>query len=200
MKTIYKQLLTSIGLGLLFIVPVYLSILLLFKGLGTVTKLVAPAVHLLPTWMQSKTLISLLVLLAIALAVGTLIRTRLGQRGREILERMLFSRIPGYGIVRSITERLAGRHGESSWKPALVETDDNALMPVFIIEELADGRYTVFVPSVPTPMAGSVFIYDRERVHPVDVPFTHALRVISHWGEGAKEFVAAMEKQKSLET
>ena len=49
---------------------------------------------------------------------------------------------------------------------------EDALSPAFIIEELEDGRYTVLVPSVPTPAAGALFILPRERVHPVDVPFT----------------------------
>jgi hypothetical protein len=31
---------------------------------------------------------------------------------------------------------------------------EEALVPAFIIEELDDGRFTVFVPSVPTPFAG----------------------------------------------
>jgi hypothetical protein len=46
---------------------------------------------------------------------------------------------------------------------------------------VADGSYTVLVPSVPTPMAGALYILPREGVHPVDVPFTKALRVFSKW-------------------
>jgi hypothetical protein len=35
-------------------------------------------------------------------------------------------------------------------------------------------------------------------VHPVDVPFTDAIRVISRWGSGAKNLVAAMERRESV--
>jgi uncharacterized membrane protein len=150
---------------------------------------------LLPVYLQSKTAFALAVLLIITFIIGTALRTALGERARNKLESSLFERIPGYAMFRGFTQRLAGESKEQSWKPALVETDDNALVPVFIIEELADGRYTVFVPSVPTPLAGAVFVYERNRVHEVDIPFTHALRVISRWGEGAKEMVAAMEKK-----
>ena len=52
---------------------------------------------------------------------------------------------------------------------------EDALVPAFIVEELDDGRFTVFVPSVPTPFAGAVYILSRERVHLVDIPFTHNL-------------------------
>jgi hypothetical protein len=51
----------------------------------------------------------------------------------------------------------------------------------------------VLVPSVPTPMAGAIYILPPERVHPVDVPFTVALKVFSKWGTGAGEFVRALQ-------
>jgi uncharacterized membrane protein len=67
-------------------------------------------------------------------------------------------------------------------------------VPAFIIEELEDGRFTVFVPSIPTPLAGAVYVLSRERVHALDVPFTQAIQTISRWGAGAKDLVAAMQK------
>ena len=65
-----------------------------------------------------------------------------------------------------------------------------------IVEKLEDGSYTVLVPSAPTPMAGSIYILPRERVHPVDIPFAKAIGVLSKWGTGAGEFVLAMEQGK----
>jgi uncharacterized membrane protein len=66
--------------------------------------------------------------------------------------------------------------------------------PAFIIEELDDGRFTVFVPSVPTPIAGAVSVLSREPVHLRDVPFTQAVSSISRWGAGSSDLVAAMRK------
>ena len=86
---------------------------------------------------------------------------------------------------------------ENVWKPALTEIEE-ALVPAFIIEELKDGRFTVFVPSVPTPFAGAVYILTPERVHPLDVPFTEALKSVSRWGSGSKDLVAAMKTQSAL--
>ena len=57
-----------------------------------------------------------------------------------------------------------------------------------------NGRFTVFVPSIPTPLAGAVYVLSQERVHPLDVPFTQAIQTVSRWGSGAKELVAAMNK------
>src|SRR6185436_18444298 len=101
--------------------------------------------------------------------------------------------LPGYTLFRSLTQRLAGEGRENVWKPVLVEIEE-ALVPAFIIEEFEDGRFTVFVPSVPTPLAGAVYILSSERVHPLDVPFTQAITSVSRWGSGSRELVAAMTK------
>ena len=45
-------------------------------------------------------------------------------------------------------------------------------------------------------MAGAIYILPPERVRPVDVPFTVALKVFSKWGAGAGEFVRAMQAAK----
>jgi hypothetical protein len=47
-------------------------------------------------------------------------------------------------------------------------------------------------------MAGSIYILPRDRVHPVNIPFTTAMAVFSKWGTGAGEFVRAMKQQDLL--
>jgi uncharacterized membrane protein len=181
---------TVIG-GVFVVVPVYLAILLLLKGTQSAVRLVRPFARLLPEWLPAEGFFSLLLVLLVCFVVGVAVRTRTGRAVRERMEVVFFERLPGYGLLRSLTQRLAGEGDESAWKPALAEIED-ALVPAFIIEELADGRFTVFVPSIPTPLAGAVFIIGRERVHPLDLPFTQAIRSISRWGSGSKELVAAM--------
>ena len=132
-------------------------------------------------------------MLLVCFLIGVAVRTRLGRMLRERMETSLFERLPGYGLFRSLTQRLAGEGRENAWKPALADMGDG-LVPVFIIEEFEDGRFTVFVPSVPTPLAGAVYILSRDRVHALDVPFTQAIQSISRWGAGSKELVAAMTK------
>jgi len=177
--------------GLLIIVPVYLAVLLLLKGMKSVANLVRPFAQLLPEWLPAEELLSLLLFLAICIFVGASVGTRLGHRIRSWLEATIFEKIPGYTLIRSLTHQVARQSLENTWKPALYQTDEG-LVPAFIIEKLDDGRYTVFVPSIPTPFAGAVYILDAQRVHPVDVPFVDAVRVVSRWGSGAKNLVAAM--------
>jgi uncharacterized membrane protein len=51
----------------------------------------------------------------------------------------------------------------------------------------------VFVPSIPTPLAGAVYILTPERVHPLDIAFTQAMKAVTRWGSGCKDLVAAMD-------
>ncbi len=190
---------SSLVAGFLIVVPIYLAVLLLLKVMKSVVTLVRPVALLLPESVPAEMLLSLLLVLLICLAVGMLVRTRIGGVIRERMETTLFERIPGYALIRSLTQQLAGSSEEKVWKPAFFESDEG-LLPAFIIEEFDDGRYTVFVPSIPTPLAGAVYILDSKRVHPLDVPFTDALKAISKWGSGSRDLVATMDKEKNVST
>jgi uncharacterized membrane protein len=191
MKWFLKTLLT----GLLVVAPVYLAVLLLAGATKKVLGIVRPVAVFIPDWFPGEDLLALLFVLAFCILVGAAVATHQGRAVLEKAERALFERLPGYAVLRGLTQQLAGggRDAEANWKPALVEIEE-ALVPGFVIEELADGRFTVFVPSVPTPMAGAVYVLTPERVHVVDVKFTHAVKTISRWGSGMGELVAAMEQ------
>jgi uncharacterized membrane protein len=184
---------TLVG-GLLIVVPLYLAVLLLLKGMKSVAALVRPLAALLPGWMPAEHLLSLILVLVLCFLVGLAVRTESGRATRERMEVALFGRLPGYALLRSLTQRLAGDSEESTWMPALIDIEE-ALVPGFIIEVLDDGRFTVFVPSVPTPLAGAVYVMRPERVHILDIPFTQAVKSISRWGSGSRELVAAMRKE-----
>ena len=193
MKAARELLISTIIGGVFVVVPVYLAIVLLLKGMKAVGELVRPIGGVLPDWLPAEGLFSLILLLIVCFLVGAAVRTRTGRTVQERMEVVFFERLPGYGLLRSLTQRLAGDSEQTAWKPALVEIED-ALVPGFIIEALDDGRLTVFVPSIPTPLAGAVYILGAERVHPLDVPFTEAVRVVSRWGSGSKQLVAAMQR------
>jgi len=181
--------------GVLFVLPVYLAILLLLKAAKSLAGVVKPLTRLLPEWFPAENLFSFLLVLVVCLLIGMALRTSLGRAARTRIENSLLQKIPGYGVFRSMTRQMAGDSGESAWKPALAEIEE-ALVPAFIVEELDDGRFTVFVPSVPTPFAGAIYILTPGRVHPVDIPFTQALKVITRWGSGSRELVAAMQESR----
>jgi len=193
MKKSFQYFVNAVASGFLILIPIYLAVLLMLKAIKSVAGLVRPLAGLVPDWFPAENALSIVLVLLICFLVGVAVRTQLGRMARDLVEKKFFERIPGYAVIRSLTHRMAGDELENVWRPVLAEIEE-ALVPAFIIEEFEDGRYTVFVPSVPTPLAGAVYILERNRVHPLDVPFTQALRVISRWGSGAKNLVESSER------
>jgi uncharacterized membrane protein len=182
---------TLIG-GVLIILPVYVSLLLLAKAVKGLLALVKPITAGIPASLEFRQVLAVLVLGAVCFIAGLIVRTGPGLRAKNAFEKAVFERLPGYTLLRGLAGRITGQADEPTFTPALVEIEE-ALVPALIIEELENGSYTVLVPSVPTPMAGALYILPRERVHPVNVPLTAALKVFSKWGTGAGEFVRAMQ-------
>jgi uncharacterized membrane protein len=195
LKRFHESVVQPLVAGLLLLLPIYLAILLLLKAMKSLEEAVRPLARLLPHWFPGETVISLLAVLMLCFLVGIALRTRLGQASRATIENSVLQKIPGYEVIRSMTRQMAGQSQESAWQPALAEIEE-ALVPAFIVEELDDHRFTVFVPSAPTPLTGAIYILSAERVHPLEVPFTQALKAITRWGSGSKELVNAMEGRR----
>lgn len=186
---------TTILGGVLVIMPLVLTGLLLAKALGAVAALLRPIATHLPAGLPLPEIMALVIVVAACFFAGVIVRTRPGRRLKEEIDRRLLERIPGYTLIRGLAGRITGQEEGSTFASALVELED-ALVPAFIVEEHPDGRYTVFVPSIPTPAAGTVYILEAARVHVVDVPFTKAVSVISRWGAGSRDLVAAMRQKQ----
>lgn len=181
---------TLIG-GILVLLPIYLAILLLLKGLSAVMALVAPVTAQVPAGAEFRQLIAILIILAACFVAGLVVRTGPGGRGIERLQRRLLEKIPGYKLLRGVISRLGGDETSTAFEPALVELEE-ALVPALIVEELPDGQFVVLVPSVPTPVSGALYVLPAARVHRIGVPLTQLMKVYSKFGEGAGDLVAAM--------
>ena len=199
MKTLAEFSRTTLIGGLLVILPIYVAVLLLAKTIKGLLGLLQPVAERVPASVEFRQIVAILLLVGVCFVVGLIVRTGPGLRAKNACERALLERLPGYTFLRGLAKRLAGQSEEQTLQPALVELED-ALVPALIVEELEDGSFTVLVPSAPTPMAGSVYILPRDRVHPVDIPFTQAIGVFSKWGTGAGEFVRAMRDPAAVRT
>jgi uncharacterized membrane protein len=198
MKTIAKFLKVTLVGGLLVVLPVWISLLLLLKAIKGAMAMLLPIAKLLPQTVVHEEIVALVLLLVICFVVGVLIRTRPGKRIGHWLVENILDRIPGFSLMRGMIQQLAGDKGEQAFQPALVEIEE-ALVPAFIIEKHADGQFTVFVSSSPTPMAGAIYILQPERVHPVDVPLRKAMACVTKWGAGAAEMRAAIRSAEPRE-
>lgn len=173
--------------------PAWLAILLLLKLLVKLGVIVKPLTGHLPTAFNHPMTVALAVFLIFCLFVGLLFHAGIGRATGKLIEGSVFRRIPGYATLRSIAAKAGGFNADQDFQPALIEVEDGCLAPAFLIEEHGNDTSTVFVPSVPTPMAGAVFIMPSARIHPVDVPVTTMMKCISKWGSGSSEILAKID-------
>jgi uncharacterized membrane protein len=158
------------------------------------------ALHPFGGWLLQGTaypvLVAALILLGICFLAGWFLQTPLARSIGSAVDGGILVAIPGYRLLRSLVQHMTGEKHDHTWAVALMEFDE-ALVPGFVIEELPDGQYTVFVPSVPTPAAGAVYIMEARRVHIINVPFAQALRCIAQWGAGSSALLAALNARKA---
>jgi len=186
--------------GILIVLPAWLALLLLIKLLVQIGILVRPIAKHMPKGVDHPQIIAGIVFLMICLLVGILVHTAIGRIIGRTLGENAFNRVPGYQPLRNIARQFSDMDARDGFKPALIEVEDGCLAPAFLIDVHADGNSTVFMPSVPTPMAGSIFIMPSDRVHPIDVPVTTMMKCISKWGAGSGELLAALENLRLKST
>jgi len=199
MRAITKFIKTTIFGGILVIMPLYLTLLLLLKALASMQVLIKPITRLLPVSLQHPQIVAAVTLISLCFICGIAVRTRLGLSSLNLLERNLLEKIPGYTLIRGLAGTLVGKGDEQTFLVVLAEIE-GALVPAFLIEDCGDGQCAIFVPSIPTPAAGSIYIIARSRVHLVDVTFAKAITVISKWGAGSKELFDGMKRAEQKKT
>jgi uncharacterized membrane protein len=180
--------------GLLIVLPAWLAVLLLLQLLVKLGMLVKPLAAQMPPGVNHPQIIAALVFILLCLSVGFLVHTAIGRLIGKALGENVFNHVPGYQPLRNIARQFQDMNSSNGFKPALIEVEDGCLAPAFLIDNHTNGTSTIFMPSVPTPMAGSIFIMPSGRVHPIDVPVTTLMKCISKWGAGSAELLAGLPK------
>lgn len=188
MKLIAEFLKSTVVGGLLVIMPLGLMAMVAAKAL----LLIAPAAETvsgrLPELFRFPLLTGILLLVFVCFAAGLLAQTASAQRAGTFLEGSVLIRIPGYSMLRSLTNRIGNIEDSDRFASAFVTIEDS-LVPAFVIETHEDGRYTVFVPSAPTPAVGTIYVMNPDRVHLVDAKFMDTISCVSSFGTGAEALV-----------
>jgi uncharacterized membrane protein len=128
--------------------------------------------------------IAILSVIFICFAAGLLLRTGLGASLTKALDNFLISNIPMYGFIKNVTQRITG-DDVLTLTPAEVNLfGSEARSIAFVIEEIPDNRFAVFVPSSPALTIGQVYILPASSVKMLDKPVRDAIDAISQWGSG----------------
>jgi uncharacterized membrane protein len=189
-----KILKSTLFTGLLIVLPTWLAVLLLLKVLVQLGVLVKPLVKAMPEGVIHPQLVALGAFGLSCLLTGLLFHTVIGKLVGRTIEQTVLAKIPGYPSLRSIANQVSDFESDKGFKPVLVEMEDGYLTPAFLIETHDGDLSTIFVPSVPTPMAGNILIMPSGRVHPVAVSVPVMMKCISKWGAGSGPILVAMSK------
>lgn len=177
--------------GVLVVLPAWVAALLVIKGLMQLQVLVVPVSAQLPQEVAHPKVIAALLLVVLCFIVGLTLRTAVGRQVTRSVENRVLRKLPGYSTLSSVAKQMGELHENRGFRPALVEIEEG-LAPGFIVEEHPDGRFTVFIPSAPTPAAGTILILTASRVHPVDVSVGSVFKCVTQWGAGTGKLLEAM--------
>jgi len=193
MKSIMRVLTT----GFFALLPVLLIYLLIGQLLDMLMALTTPILDILVLegFSANRRLTAALLLLLLIVLAGLAALTQFGRRFGSWLEETVLSRLPLYSMLRNLASRLSGDEGLTSFHPALVTTWPHMRAIAFVVEEHANGDYTIFMPIAPAPSLGYVHIMSREHVEILDVPARAALSAVLSWGDGAEAALAAAKGQ-----
>jgi uncharacterized membrane protein len=191
MKALLGFVKTTLVGGLLFLVPLAVTLLVLQKAIGALSKLVKPIADEIPVetvaGIHMRQLLSALILVLVGFVAGLFARTRPARKLTQYLEQVVLRKLPAYRLLK---DEAAAATGESrELQVALARFDDNTVLG-FIVEPPVNGIVTVFVPSAPTPAAGAFYYLPEDRVQKVDATVADAAKVVRQLGAGSSQLLS----------
>ena len=186
--------LRTLARGVLFLVPFALLIILAVQAVKLIRAVLEPLAKVMPAetvvGVAADYLLAVVALIALCLLAGILARTVIIGSLGDRLEQLLLRRIPGFTIVKAMTEGVVGLESKSAMKVALAWVEECWVL-AFVMERNPGGLSTVFIPSAPTPAAGSIYYLPDERLRLLDVPVSTAIGCITRLGVGSQQLLAS---------
>jgi len=179
---------TTIGGGLIVLLPALLFCLLIYEMLQLLVALASPIAILLQEGGLDKVsnpiLVALVLLAGASFLVGLAMQSDAGRRFGEWFEKHTLHRFPIYAALKRLTRGFTDTQEGKTFMPALLEIDSGIQEIVYVVEASPDGIAAVMVPHSPAAFSGPVKIVDRERLTLLDTNIGDLSRSLSHWGVG----------------
>ena len=192
MKSILKIIKATFLGGILFLAPLVVLLIILEKGYHIIQKITLPLVQNLPRvhvlGIALQELIGVLIIIVICFAAGLLARTARAKKLILKLENGILSFVPGYSFMKSMNENIMGFESKQDLKVILVPTDAGWQF-AFLIEQIDENNFTVFVPDAPNPWSGSVVFVEKKDIREIGITQKEALACIRKLGYGSKELL-----------
>ncbi|MWB94303.1 DUF502 domain-containing protein [Flavobacterium sp. GA093] len=192
MNRLLQNIKTTFLGGILFLVPLVVLVIFIEKGHAIIEKISAPIVHNFPKikilGLALQELATIVVVIFICFLVGLIAKTQQAQKIKQKLEDGLLSNIPGYSFMKNVNETMMGFESKEDLKVVLVPTDAGWQF-AFLVEQINENNFAVFVPDAPNPWSGSVCFVNAKDIKEVEISQKEALACIRKLGYGAKDLL-----------
>lgn len=138
-------------------------------------------------------ILSVLILVLFCFLIGVFVKTSPGKALTSRLSRAM-DKIPLYRMLRRISEILFDQE-DPRGTPVLVEVD-NSKQIGFMIEQNGSDDLTVYLPSAPSPLSGSIKIVKANRVEKLNVHAGDVARVIGAFGAGTEALLTDLRSRQ----
>lgn len=179
---------TTILGGVLFLLPLAVVALVLGKAFQISLILAKPIQAVLPAESMAGIalidVLAVILLLAICYCTGLIARQAVIKAKVGWLDDALSNNVPIYAILKTMISSVAQAEDEAgTLSPILVRFDDYAQI-AFEVERQGD-QVVVFLPGAPSPWSGSSILVEANRVEPLDMPATQAVKQVRALGRGS---------------
>ena len=168
MKTFLINLRSTAIAGFFFLLPVIVVLVIVTKAFGALTSVGAKLAAMFGmktiVGLASTTVFTGVLMIAICLACGLLVRVAFVSAVGNAVEAWLATYIPGYATYKAMAEeKLQHKVRLLPYQAALIRQGD-CWRPAYIVELDRDGNAVVFVPEAPDTSRGNVLLAARDQL------------------------------------
>jgi uncharacterized membrane protein len=186
--------------GLMVVLPLFLLVIALIGIFNMISDLTAPLADFIPKGallgVSFSRLLVFILLIIIVYLMGILF-LRLGYS--EKINKAIGLIFPGYLMMQGMLNETVSGEETFTPKPCLAFTDDGWAFS-FIVEELEDDFFIVFVPNAPNPSSGMLVIKSMKFMRLLDLTMTDQVKLLSVLGKGGKEILKGKLDLESLKS
>jgi len=190
MKTFINFIVSRFKMGVLFLASLLVVAIIFEKAFHILQAVMKPVMEKFPNYhilgVGLRSVLIILIILLLCVLLGLFAVTRIGKNFSRSIENSILNKLPGYTFIKTMSESMMGMEKEDAKTAVMVRFDDSMQIG-FLIEELDNEMVSVFIPGSPSPWSGAVFLVQRSRISPMNIPAKDAMFILSQMGKGAKK-------------
>jgi uncharacterized membrane protein len=176
---------TTIAAGVLFLLPVTVTLVILGRVYMQVEKLLVPIIQHIPEQVglfRLRILITILIMLTIFFIGGLLVRVSLFRKWVNALENQVLTFMPGYALLKTTTGEKLGSELEEKAQPILVK-DNEHFRPAILVEIKGEWA-TIFYPEPPKYNTGEITLVRTDQIEYLSGNLSSTIKVMKRNGKG----------------